>query len=338
MERAEWLAYPWQVDVQVRAWLERYPQLVQHQEVEQYTRHKVHAITITDGATPPAEKKMALFFVPHAHEPAGTAACMNAIQQLLTGHHLDGAPSTLQREAILRQVALTFIPDGNPYGRARCPEPWWDGRRYNNREFINMVFGIGDLHSQDTEKPRWETFKRVGYFRADEAAPARIGLVYEQIGPWEFIEPNRGDARGALARLVAQLAGAARYDLTLNLHQTEFEGYPDGQNCMVMLPALQGELPPDLQQRNQALAEAIMGAWRGVGGRPTPVRPPGGGGGWRLHAQAQSVPWANLMRAGAMLTLEIHNNNPQTPAEQQLLLYDAAIWAAVGALLAAPAG
>ncbi|MFH1086335.1 MAG: M14 family zinc carboxypeptidase, partial [Chloroflexota bacterium] len=269
MERADWLVYPWQVDLKVREWLERYPQLVQHQEVEQYTRHKVHALTVTDSEVPADAKRSALFFVPHAHEPAGTAACMNCIQQLLTGHHLDGAPSTLQREAILRQAALTFIPDGNPYGRARCPEPWWDGRRYNNREFINMVFGIGDLYSDDPAKPRRETFKRVGYFRADVAAPARIGLVYEQIGQWEYIEPNRGDPRGALARLVAQLAAqlapTTRFDLTLNLHQTEFEGAPERENCMVILPALQPDLPRPEQQRNEALAEAVLGAWRGVG-------------------------------------------------------------------------
>jgi hypothetical protein len=332
MECGDWLVYPWQVDAQVTRWQERYAQYVSVETLQQYTRHHVHAITVTDRATDAQGKVKLLFFVPHAHEPAGTAACMNFIQQVLSGQHLDGAPSTLMRERILQEALLTFIPDGNPYGRSRCPEPVWEGRRYNNREFINMVFGIGALYSDDPLKPRWERFKRVGHFSVAEEAPARIGLVYEQIGPYEYIEPNRGDPRGTLARLVRQLTTARRYDGVLNLHQTEFEGRAEFQNCMVILPALQSELPRPLQEHNWTLAEAILANWRGVGGHPTPLelreaRPE------PLHAQSQVAPWAELVRSAPMLTIEIQNNSPQTPAEQQLLLMDTAIWTTIALTL-----
>jgi hypothetical protein len=328
MQTRDWLVYPWQIEAQVARWQARFPALLRVDTEEQYTRHRLFALTVSDPAVPAGGKRRALFFVPHAHEPAGTAACMGFVHQLLTGHHLDGCPSTLQREVLLREAVLTFIPDGNPYGRARCPEPWWDGRRYNNREFINMVFGIGEVHSEDPLKPRWERFKRVESFDVAEEAPARIGLVYEQVSASGYIEPNRGDPRGALARLIARLTAEAPYDLALGLHQTEFEGAPDGQDCMIIVPELLAELAAPRQAETRALAGAILEAWRGVGGHPRPLEERAARR-LRLHAQSSRIAWEELMRAGAFLTIEIMNNSPTVPAEQQLLLADAALWSSL---------
>ncbi|MHB0877501.1 MAG: hypothetical protein ACYC5O_15795 [Anaerolineae bacterium] len=333
MERRDWLVYPWQVDLQVAMWRRRHPRLLQTDSVAQYTRHKVHALTVTDPDVPAERKRRHLFYVPHAHEPAGTAACLNFVSQLLTGHHLDGAPSTIAREDILGGAILTFIPDANPYGRARCPEPYWDGRRYNNREFINMVFGIGDLYSQEVEKPRWERYKRVIAFNTEEVAPARIGLVYEPVSATEYVEPGRYDERSSLVRLIRRLLESHRYDQVLNLHQTEFEGRAR-ENCMLIAPDGLPQMPGGKQQRLLAWAKKIEATWRAVDGEPITLSVPA-----RIEAETgvQRRLFGSLDdeldRDGLSLLVEIQNNSPRTPAEEQLLLADAAIWSSVEFLL-----
>jgi hypothetical protein len=101
---------------------------------------------------------------------------------------------------------------------------------------------------------------------------------------------------------------------------------------MVILPALQHELDSDRQACNLAWSEALNVAWREVGGRPTPVRGDGPSRG-KVQRQSDTVPWAGLQRAGAYLTIEIQNNSPATPAEQQLLLFDTVIWRSIAYLL-----
>ena len=332
MERRDWWVYPWQVDAKVAEWQRRFPQLLRVDAQEQYTRHRVWAITVADKTTPDDGKARHLVFVPHAHEPAGTAACMSLINQLLTGKHSDGCPSTLRPREILERAVLTFIPDGNPYGRSRCPEPVWEGDRFNNREFINMVFGIGDQRAEDTTKPRWERFKRVDSFSLAEEAPARLGLVYEPVDACTYVEPNRGDPRSALVQIVDRLSADCAYDHVLGLHQTEFEGYVGDANCMVILPGLQDDLLESRQVRNSELAETMMETWRQVGGRPTPMRA-GRRDPSRFQRQAQVIPWEALQRGGAFLTVEIQNNCPRTLAEQQLLLMETAMVRSIAFML-----
>jgi len=146
MDRRDWICYPHQVDAKVAEWQERFPHLLQAEAMEQYTRHKVWALTVTDRNVPDEGKRKLIAFVPHAHEPAGTVGCMNAVCQLLTGKHLDGCPSTLVRDVLLERTVLTFIPDGNPYGRSRAPEPYWEGQRYSNTDFLHLVFGSDTMY------------------------------------------------------------------------------------------------------------------------------------------------------------------------------------------------
>jgi hypothetical protein len=324
MELRDWVAYPHQVDAKVAAWQQRFPEYVEVEPLRQYTRHKVHGITVTDKRVPPEGKRCHLFFVPHAHEPAGTVACMSFINQLLTGKHLDGCPSTLLRETILRRTVLTFIPDGNPYGRARSPEPYWEGQHFTNEEFMGLVFGTDALY--------WTRFKRVARWSTREEVPARLGLVYEQINEDEYVEPNRGDPSASLVRLVGRLRETWTYDQVLSLHQTEFEGYEEGENCMIILPERQPELSEERQAYNLQWAQELIEGWAEVGGRPIPLRE-GRGRGSRVHRQSPVIAWDDLQQAAPMLTVEIQNNSPQTPHERQLLLMEVALWRSVERLL-----
>lgn len=333
MERRDWPVYPWQVEALVAAWQRDYARYIVVESVEQYTRHPVYALTVTDAEAPAAGKREHLFYVPHAHEPAGTAGCLNFVSQLLTGHHLDGAPTTLARGDVLAGAVLTFIPDANPYGRARCPEPFWEGKRYNNREFINMVFGIGDLGSEVMDKPRWERYKRVQSFSTEAATPARIGLVYEQVGPHEFVEPGRYDERAAMVRLIRHLRQCHRYDQVLSLHQTEFEDR-ELEDCMLIGPDSLAGTPGPKAHRLQAWAHKVEAGWRAVGGQPIPLSLTEGEAGEKgLHRRQFGELRSELERDSLRLLVEVQNNSPRTPAEEQLLLMDAAIWSSVEFLL-----
>lgn len=324
MELRDWVAYPHQVDAKVAEWQARFPQYLEVDTITQYTRHKLYALTATDRKLSAAPKQKLLCFVPHAHEPAGTVACMNFISQLLTGKHLDGCPSTLQREAILEQTLLVLIPDGNPYGRARSPEPYWEGKHFNNTEFMHLVFGIDTLY--------WEKFKRVARWSMKEDVPAYLGIVYEPINEYEYVEPNRGDEAASLVKLVHQLEGRYTFDQVLNLHQTEFEGYAEGENCFAMLPKCQAELSHAQQEYNRQWGQELMAAWTRVGGKPASLRDDGLPGS-SIHQQSPVIAWDDLQRRSPMLTIEVQNNSPQTPHEMQLLLMETAIWRSVERLM-----
>ena len=81
------------------------------EKLTQYTGHKVYALTVTNKSTQNQTKPRAIFAVPHAHEPAGTAACMSVIDHLLTGEDPEGFPTDINRKDALNKLILTFIPD-----------------------------------------------------------------------------------------------------------------------------------------------------------------------------------------------------------------------------------
>ena len=119
-----WLAKPHQIEPQMLRWQADYPDLVELDIVEQYIGLNTYAVTVTDKNVKGDNKEKLVFAVPHAHEPAGTVACMDFVNQLLTGNHLDGSVSDIpNREAILENCILSFIPDANPDGRSRAPRP-----------------------------------------------------------------------------------------------------------------------------------------------------------------------------------------------------------------------
>lgn len=326
MRLKDWPAYPHQVDALVRAWLHDYPDQLRDERLVQFTGHPVHALTVTDWSTGPGGKKGLICAVPHAHEPASTVGIMDFLSQLLTGKHLDRSASHLDARAILSRCLLTFIPDANPGGRARSPEPFWNGGRWSNYEFLSAAFGV-DAVTEDR-------FKRVARWSMLEDVPARLGIVYEQVNEHEYVEPNR-DQGSSLVRLSRQMSSEYQYHCQVHLHQTEFDwSAKDPTNCMALLPTLQDELPESLQKGNVALAERMIALWRDLGGHPLPE--PRGFEYGNPHRQWFIDSWGDVQRSMVSVTVEVQNNNPNTSPHQQMVLSSAGIRAAVEWMMQEP--
>jgi len=315
-----WLVMPPQVEAQVLRWVEEYAEVVEVATHRQFDGHTVYAVTVTDRSVPDDDKVALICDVPHAHEPGGTAACMNVLSQLITGAELDGTPTTHDVAEIRRRAIVTIIPDANPGGRARAPVAAWDGEDYSNDEFLKYAFGI--------DGGTGERFRRARRWRMDEENVARLGMVWDQIDEQTFVEPNR-DPESSLWRLTSRLREQRRYDRWISLHQTEFEN--SDRNCMILLPILQEELPPEIQDTNRAWAEAIVAAWAEMGERPvSPPKPLGYGGEQRRYLVEL---WGDVCRGMPKVTTEVQNNNRATPPEMQLRLQEVAIWTTIEEML-----
>ena len=311
-----WLAKPHQVEPQIRIWRERYPDLVEIDYVRQYTGLNVYCITITDKKSLNDRERL-LFTIPHAHEPAGTVACMNFINQMLTGENLDGSPSGISdRKSILSGCIMSFVPDANPDGRSRAPVDYWDGTRYSNDEFWAFMRGRDPI-----TKKMW---KRMGRWSIRNETPETIGIVYEQLSDHEYVEPNRdfSSAYYRLARIIGDKYGYGRW---LDLHQTEFEN--SRHNAMIILPIVQNELPEDIQSANRLWAEEIISRWKEAGAEPmTEIKPLGYTG---EQAEYFRKSWREFMPMIPSITTEIQNNNTRTTPHLQAKLQEIAIRATV---------
>lgn len=316
-----WLARPYQTEPQILRWQSEYPHLVELDTVTQHAGLKAYAITITDKSTPSDNKGKLIFSVPHAHEPAGTVACMDFINQLLTGQHLDGSFSDIREQnAILEKCVLSFIPDANPDGRSRAPVDYWDGTRYTNEEFWTFMRG-----RDPQTKKMW---KRMGRWSIREETPETIGIVYEQVSAHEYVEPNRdfGSAYFRLIKRIFEKYGCGRW---LDLHQTEFEN--SRYNAMVILPIVQNELPEHIQKANMSWADEIVKRWKEAGAEPMPESKPLGYTG--EQAEYFRKTWREFMPMIPEITTEVQNNNTRTPPPMQAELQEVAIKASVDLLL-----
>jgi hypothetical protein len=322
MEVSQWLAMPLQVEAQVARWERAFPHLLRVDALHQYTGQRCLALTIGPVAEPPGARPAAWFCVPHAHEPAGTAAIMDIIEQLLTGHDLAGRPAAFDYLAARQRLFLTFNPDANPGGRAWAPCLWWDGSKYTNDEFWTWMRGV--------DPETLGMWKRVARWDLRQEQPLRSGIVYEQVNDHEFVEPNR-DPGSSLVRLFHQMDAEYRFARSLHLHQTEFVG--SEHNCMINLPVLQAELPERVQAANVAWGQMIIEDWRGPGARPVPsprAFP------YQNDTRTQGwfrACWGAAQHRAPELVVEVQNNSPRTSPEQQLALEQAAMRVTIEQLL-----
>jgi hypothetical protein len=316
-----WLARPYQVDRQVQLWQSDHADLIDVDYVKQYVGLKAYAITITNCCIPSDKKEKLLFSVPHAHEPAGTVACMSVINQLLTGQNLDGTKSDIPDITdVLDKCVLSFIPDANPDGRSRAPVDYWDGTKYTNDEFWTFMRG------RDPEtKKMW---KRMGRWSIRNEFPETIGIVYERLNEHEYVEPNR-DFESAYFRLVKRVwekYGPGRW---LDIHQTEFEN--SKYNAMIILPIVQDELPEHIQKANMQWADEIVKQWKSIGAEPIPESKPLGYTGEQGEYFRKT--WREFMPMIPEITTEIQNNNTRTHPNMQAQMQEVAIKTSVNLVL-----
>jgi hypothetical protein len=236
---------------------------------------------------------------------------MNYLSQLLDGRDLAGNPTVLDREVLLRDTLLTFIVDANPEGRSRAPEDWWDGSKYTHEEFLKFAFGMDE---------QGERFKRVDRWRTTEDHPQRVGIAYERVDETTYVEPNR-DWGSSLFRLLFTLTERRRYDLLLDLHQTEFIGRP--ANATILLSVLWDDLPESVRAVTRATADAITAAWRRMPGVDPEEPHVVGYTGPQKTYLAQC--WADINQSIPHLVVEVQNNTPRTPPELQRALSETAI-------------
>lgn len=318
-----WISRPDEVDALVAQWSEQFPHYLKAEAKTQYSGRPVWALTVTDHAQNSDDRPGAVFFKPHAHEPAPIAAQLNFISQLLTGQHLDGTPTGLPREQILAETVLCFMPDANPAGTAAAPVEAWDGTQYTNEEFIGWAFGI------DPETGKMWTRVDIWDDTVEDPLPTRYGIVYEQVSAHEYVEPNRHHA-STLFRWLFELRERRTWDRLLSLHQMEFVGQT--ANALAILPCLYDEQPAHQQEAERAWAERIVATWAQLphGNPLQEIKPLGYTGQQRQYFVDR---WGDIYQDSIIVTSEIRNNSPLCPPPLQQALNEKAIEATVDELI-----
>jgi hypothetical protein len=112
-----WLSMPDQVEAQLLEWSTQYLDRLRLMREQSPSGHFVY---LADIGRADVDKNV-LIVQPHGHEPAGTAAIMELLAELIAGQRLDGRATDLPCEALERRCRLAINPLGNPNGRSRMP-------------------------------------------------------------------------------------------------------------------------------------------------------------------------------------------------------------------------
>ena len=280
----------------------------------QHGGRRVHTFTL-DCQGEGSEARRRLFVArPHAHEPAGTAACTELVKAI-TGYGDYRSSNGEWRRWVLERFVLTLMPDANPTGSQRAPVKFWDGTTIPNERFFLWMFG-------ESGEVVGERFPRVDAWDMREVAPpSLLGIAYEQIDAFTYVEPNR-DTRSTFFRAFHQLDETYAYEVWLDLHQTEYIN--SDRNAHVALPVCLDELPPDVQERHRSLGEAIHARWREEGASPFdhPEAP------YRTHDVQRNYlakVWRPITERMVHVVSEVQNNNVRTPVQTQVRLEMAAV-------------
>jgi hypothetical protein len=329
-----WLYKPVAVSPVIAGWHREFPGIVRIDEAKQFTGDAVYAITVTgEGENP---KKNFLLAVPHAHEPAGTAAAMNFLNEIITGKDLSGGTTQLPRKEILKKIRLTFIPLANPYGAKRSPVNWWDGTRYSNEAYEYIMIGrlLGDPSVKIVNK-FWHYHP---VFDQEVERLEKIGIVWEKLSDTLYGEPHffKGCSWW---RLVEKLSDEFHYDLFIELHQ----GMVDWQemDTLVIHPK-ECWIPREAVAYADKVEEKVINHWKKAGAKPHPggqdyFKRAGKGRYPDFHNPDErgkmSADWLAMKSGTPCLAIEVQINNQRTPAEEQLLYEQTAIEACAELLL-----
>ncbi len=282
----------------------------------QYTGRNVYALTLTDPSGDLMEKKRLFVSRPHAHEPAAVAACTELVKTLVSYKGYEDS-NVEWRQWALENFVITLVSDANPGGSQRAPVKFWDGSKIPNGRFFCWMFG------ESGETPG-ERFPRVAAWDMREVTkPALLGIAYEQIDEYTYVEPNR-DHRSTFFQSFFELDKTYHYQIWLDLHQTEYVN--SDLNVHVNLPTCYGDLAEETQEQLRSLGEAIHARWRQEGARPSEhpqVAYGRGGAQWEFLDKV----WRPIAQRMLHLIAEVQNNNPRTPVPTQVRLELAAVLA-----------
>ncbi|MDA0745688.1 MAG: M14 family zinc carboxypeptidase [bacterium] len=279
----------------------------------QHIGRNVYALTFNDPAYDRPKQRI-FISRPHAHEPAGTAACTELVKTL-AGYSEYANQNTAWREYVLKNFIVTLVPDANPGGSQHAPVKFWDGSEVPNERFFLWMFG------ESGETPG-ERFPRVDTWDMRKVTPpALLGVAYEQIDEHTYVEPNR-DYRSTFFSSFFECDKIHHYDAWLDLHQTEFVN--SDRNCQIFLPLLFETLPESRQAKYRSLGEAIHTSWKQEGAAPFdhPQVP------YKNNPTQRDFlarVWGPIDERMLHLVTEVQNNNLRTPISTQVRLQLAAI-------------
>ncbi len=184
IEDPTWVVRNDHVERQLLAWERQYPDLLTLESFVTFEGYPTYSAQLTNGNIDDDRKKKLLFVESHGHEPAGTAAIMELLHQLLTGSSQSGEQSSLSVERIFDELLLIFVPIGNASGRERCPVQYW-ADQYDDHAVHCFIYGKLEGDPQPwTKSPSVLDRRQV---KLDPTYPTP--LRYEQIDDDRFVEP-----------------------------------------------------------------------------------------------------------------------------------------------------
>lgn len=286
---------------------------------QQHTGRNVYALTFSDPEYDDAQKQRLFVSRPHAHEPAGTAACTELVKTL-AGYRDYADRNGEWRQWVLENFVVTLVPDANPGGSQRAPVKFWDGSEIPNEQFFLWMFG----ESGDTPGER---FPRVDTWDSREVTPpALLGIAYEQIDAHTYVEPNR-DHRSTFFRSFFECDAIHHYSVWLDLHQTEYVN--SDRNCHIALPTMFDALPQELREQHRVLGEAVHARWAREGATPFD-HPLASYQNNQVQRDFLARVWAPISGRMVHLVTEVQNNNVRTPVGTQVRLQLAAVLETMG--------
>lgn len=319
---AQWfLATQAPLEAKIDEWAELAGERLVVEYVTSYSGDRVYALTLSDFGVPRQDKRAHYFAQPHAHEPGATAGMMDVIEQLVAGKSLRGEATALDVDEVLAKTVLTFNPIGNPQGRDAAPVLYWDGSDYSNDQFWCWMRGEDPEHLGQM----WHRFDL--WDAREHDAPDPVGIVYEQIDEFRYVEPNRSHM-SSYSKLFFRMHAMYEYECWLDLHQTEF--VDSDRNCMILLP-IEGLASGEILEEDRAWGQSICDAWAAAGYRPIPE--PEHLGYTGQQAEYFRRAWGELHKRMSKISTEVKNNAPDATPEFQLEAQAIAILASIERLL-----
>lgn len=291
------------LEEKIKEWSKDFPEYFKVDHHTSYEGLKVYALTVSNFAIDKSKKKCLYIGQPHAHEPATTAGMIDLIEQLLKSRNLEGRNSRVVVGEVLKNLVITFNPIGNPQGRENSPHPYWDGSKVSNQEFLCIAFG------EDPQAPK-QKWKRVDRWDIrEESPPNPIGIAYEQIDAFRYVEPNRSP-ESSYFKLFKKMDSLFHYDYWLEMHQTEFDWCSD--DCVVLKGA---EQPPSRAKEINEWAHVITESWLDAGFHPgTPMNTPYTG----TQADYFKRLYSEICQRLNRIMTEVKNNSTDFGPDRQL--------------------